>query len=241
MSAPAPIKTNSVQPPVQVPPKSKEPAPLPNGFISKNANSASNDVTLADGRKVTITVFFPSNTSQADKLKRLNQFNETHLKALGEQAVNLGLGQTSKKENRGKITSIVFKEDDKGEVETVKHFADGKFVTMNAQYFLNKLKKCDSEDNKIKKTKYERRQNAFFAAQTSWKNILAEKPSKEKTGAKSPEKKKETPKEDMVKKDAKKAEGDEKVKDVGDTKDAKETKTEKAEKPTESDEKKKSQ
>ncbi len=143
---------------------------LPNGFNSAGPNSVFRLIKMENGLELRITVTFPENCSEKQKLSRLRGLKEDKLKVMGQLARDLGLGKVPGKAEKGTIDSINFKQGPKGRLlEAEKHFSKGKVTSINEEYFNNKVALHAGDD--AKRTKFENKRKEFENIQKSWRNL----------------------------------------------------------------------
>jgi hypothetical protein len=171
MSAPAPIQP---QPQPQPPVQQNNPQPPPiniNEFkFSVDEKSATRPFYTEDGKELMITIYFSNNETKETKNKRLEQFTDIKLKAIGKAALNLGLGTESKK-GKGRVDLISFKQDERGHLaEAEKKFSKGKPTVLSTNHYQEKMKLLDPNDPK--RLKLKAKLDSFIKVQTAWTTIF---------------------------------------------------------------------
>jgi hypothetical protein len=119
-------------------------------------------------KELIFTVFFPENATDSDRDKLLENLSEKNLKVLGECAIALGL--TGKASRKGKITSISFNRDDKGNIYSFSKMRNkDKSRDIDVKYYEDK-KKAATDDAKGKR--FQVKKEKFQELQNFWNNNL---------------------------------------------------------------------
>lgn len=149
-----------------------KPTPLTqNGFtIASDQKSASKEFVF-NGRNLTITVYFPENTTPEQRSTRLSAFTKENLDHLGAYAIALGLGKDSKK-GKGKINAIAFKQDQTGSLsEAIKHFSNGSpAISISLKHYQDKIDAI-SDPKSPKRAKFLAKRNTFQRVQAFWQKL----------------------------------------------------------------------
>ncbi|QLH35852.1 MAG: hypothetical protein HWD61_06685 [Parachlamydiaceae bacterium] len=133
-----------------------------NGFkVSADGLSAARDVTI-EGKNLTITMFFPSGTTKAERETRLTQFSQAKLESSAKTAIALGVGT--------KQVSVKFTQDARGNV-TTERIKNGQAKKIE-DYFRDKTTKANSITNETDKQRklssIASQQRAITNMQTIW-------------------------------------------------------------------------
>lgn len=140
---------------------------LPHGFqISQDGKSAtkSTKVTIAgETKELVFTTFFPSKSTEFQKVEFLKQFNAEKVQVLGKISVELGLGT--------KLKAVSLNQDDLGSLKNIELFkTNGKSKTLNEEVFSKKEKDL-TDEGKIEKLKS--RRSLYHSIEKILKNDLS--------------------------------------------------------------------